>query len=241
MSEPDGGGWRAARFVRQLQLACGECAGSPVDGRAAAAVLDAVESLAWPALDTPAFVVTRGILLAFLVKLARRGGRLEAMVIEIDALASATPADVPMLTGRALRSLIGREPSAAPTDWRVNRVLMLVRDRARETLRVDELARAVGISRWHLERLTKQHTGTPLRAHIASTRMALAAELLGRAGITIKEVSARTGYGHPNAFRRDFKRTHGVTPRAWAAAHAHRPTTAGPQSEPRTSWTSGPE
>ena len=222
MSEPDGGGWRAALFVRQLQLACGVCARDPVDSRVGAAVREAVDSLAWNALDTLDFVVTRGILLAFLVKLARRCTRHDAAVVELDALASAAPADVPMLTARALRNMIARESPVTSNDWRVNRVLMLVRDRAQGTLRVNELARAVGISRWHLERLTKQHTGTPLRAHIASARMTLAAELLGQQGVTIKEVSARSGYAHPNAFRRDFKRAHGVTPRVWAAEHAQR-------------------
>src|SRR5215207_2573681 len=83
MSEPDRGGWRAALFVRQLQLACGVCARVPVDGRVAAAVRDAVESLAWNALDTPGFVVTRGILLAFMVKLARRCARHDAVFIEL--------------------------------------------------------------------------------------------------------------------------------------------------------------
>jgi AraC-like DNA-binding protein len=209
-------------LVRQLQLACGGCARTPVDSRVAATVRDAVDALPWTALDTPEFVVTRGILLAFLVKLARRRASDDAVVIDLDALASATPADVAMLARRALRNMAARESLSTWADWRVNRVLMLVRDRAQETLRVDELARAVGISRWHLERLTKQHTGTPLRVHIASARMTLASELLGREGITIKEVAARSGYAHPNAFRRDFKRTHGITPRVWAHTTKHR-------------------
>ena len=230
MSEPDRG--RAALFVGQLQLACGVCARVPVvDSRVAAAVFAAVESVAWNALDMPEFVVTRGILLAFLVKLAKRCARPDAVVIELDALASAVPADVLMLTGRALQNMIHRDSLATSNDWRVNRVLRLVRDHARGKVQVNELARAVGISRWHLERLTKRHTGTPLRAHIASARMTLAAELLGREGITIKEVSARTGYAHPNGFRRDFKRTHGVTPRVWAAEHAQRLTTTRHQWE----------
>jgi AraC-like DNA-binding protein len=216
MSESDLSDWGAAQFVGQLQVACGACSRIAVGPGVASTLQGAIGAVRWQSLASTEFVVARAILLSFLVKLANRCPQPANVLPSLGALASAQPAEVASVAGQALQGMPCEPISAPPTtDRRVERVLALVRERASRTVRIGDLAHEVGLSRWHLERLTKQHTGTPLRVHIAAARMAGATELLGQGSISIKEVSARLGYPHPNAFRRDFKRRFGLTPHAW--------------------------
>jgi hypothetical protein len=60
--------------------------------------------LVWNAPETPEFVVTRGLLPALLVKLARRCARHDAVVIS-SMRSPPVPADVPTLASQALRGL----------------------------------------------------------------------------------------------------------------------------------------
>jgi AraC-like DNA-binding protein len=223
MSESDLSDWGAAQFVARLQVACGACSRIGVGIHVASIVHGAIGTVRWQSLASTEFVVARAILLSFLLRLANRSPQPANVMLSLAALASAQPAEVASVARRALQVIPCEPSSAAPTtDWRVERALALVRGRVRRTVRIGDLARELGLSRWHLERLTKQHTGTPLRVHIAAARMAGATELLGQGRISIKEVSARLGYPHPNAFRRDFKRRFGLTPRDWITNSAWR-------------------
>jgi two-component system response regulator YesN len=77
----------------------------------------------------------------------------------------------------------------------------------------------VGLSRWHLERLTKRQTGASLRQHVVSARLDRAIDLLKHGPLSIKELAFRVGYGNANAFSRDFRRSYGASPRAWLRTH----------------------
>src|SRR4029079_17586610 len=151
--------------------------------------LCAVPLIAWRSLPAAKCAVARVILLAFLLKLAQRCGRTDAVADALDAVASAYATGLLSGAENAVHGLLDCPAFVSSEDWRVRRALTLVHDRARGALRVTELARAVCRSGSHLQRLTKQHTGTPLRVHIATARLALAADLLEQGCISIKEVA----------------------------------------------------
>ncbi len=67
-------------------------------------------------------------------------------------------------------------------------------------------------------RLTEE--GTSLRALVEEVRSAFAAEFLRSGSLTVAEISDRLGYVEPSSFSQAFRRWHGVSPRAFAAANS---------------------
>jgi AraC-like DNA-binding protein len=77
---------------------------------------------------------------------------------------------------------------------------------------VKRLARTYGLSREHLERTFRQHTGMSLREHIQQRKMAHACHRLKESTLAIIEISALLGYSSPVAFCRAFRLMMGITP-----------------------------
>lgn len=102
------------------------------------------------------------------------------------------------------------------SDPRVEAALQYVRSHYTDhPLRLDDVARTVHVSRWHLERLMKQHTGLRFTAHVRQARLTAACRLLESPGLSLKEVAARIGYPHVSEFTRDFKAAFHMAPRDW--------------------------
>ena len=78
-------------------------------------------------------------------------------------------------------------------------------------VRVDAVARALGLSRQTLYRRLKAE-GTTFEALVERVRRRLALELL-RGGASVKEAAYRLGFSDPAAFSRAFKRWTGQSPR----------------------------
>lgn len=222
MTEADAG-WAGTEFVERLQVACGALTSKGPGGDVHRGLRRAVRSVPWQQLSCADFVVARGVLLSFLVTLTERGtaaARVEALPL-LARLGSASGNDLPPVALQVLRCVLEESPRWGPRlDRRVQQALTLLESHSAQALRLDDLARQVGISRWHLERLIKQSTGLCLRVHLARARVRSALELLRLPAVSVKEVSASVGYGNPDSFRRDFKRLQGMTPHAWVEAHA---------------------
>jgi len=207
-------GWRGEDLVAQLQIACGMASSVGSASGVLEAVRAAVESFDWGAATQPEFVTARAVLLTFLSRATVLSSFPDDMVRVLGGLGSASGEDIRRRTEFALRYLAPTPRISAPeADRRVVRALASIR-KDPQNPRVTDLARAVGLSRWHLERLVKSETGKALRAHIVDARLTRAESLL-RQDLSIKEVSALAGFPHPNAFRRDFKRKYGMTPTLW--------------------------
>lgn len=82
-------------------------------------------------------------------------------------------------------------------------------------LRLDDVARASHVSRWHLERLLKRETDRPFNVHVRAARLDMVCQFLTTSTLSLKEVSARVGYPHVSELTRDFRRVMGVSPREW--------------------------
>ncbi len=81
-----------------------------------------------------------------------------------------------------------------------------------EDLSLELLAGLTGHSVYHLSRLFKQHTGVNLVEFVTAVRIRHARALLDNGNLTIKEISARTGFSDPAYFARVFHRIEGTTP-----------------------------
>ena len=91
---------------------------------------------------------------------------------------------------------------------------------------LDTVADRAGYSKWHLQRMFKQHTGYALGEYIRERRLKKSAERLARGGEPILDVAISFGFDSQQSFNRSFKRQFGQSPGAWrrqvqVASHAH--------------------
>ena len=102
-----------------------------------------------------------------------------------------------------------KEPRPAPFSSEVERRLepML----AAGGVRIDEVARALGLSRQTLYRRLKAE-GVTFEAILDGLRRRLASRMLREDGLSVKETAYRLGFSDPAAFSRAFKRWTGSSP-----------------------------
>jgi AraC family chemosensory pili system transcriptional regulator ChpD len=123
----------------------------------------------------------------------------------------------------ALLERLAMHGSAGPEEaTREPRKVALARDFIRQhmvtNVRLDEVAEAVGLSKFHLLRTFKAATGlTPWRYQV-QLRLATARDLL-RAGTPASQVAVVCGFFDQSHFTRLFRASYGITPAAFAAAH----------------------
>lgn len=84
-----------------------------------------------------------------------------------------------------------------------------------ETVTIEELIRDLPTSRRNMLRRFKQVTGITPIAYLQQTRIAAAKKLLEQTSDQMNEVIYKTGYSDPKAFRKVFKKTVGMTPKAY--------------------------
>ena len=83
-------------------------------------------------------------------------------------------------------------------------------------IRIEELARELGVSRFHLQRIFREIFGTSLYQRIKTIRLEKAANLLVvNRGSTISEIALQCGYSSQASFLKAFRERFGMTPGLW--------------------------
>ena len=88
-----------------------------------------------------------------------------------------------------------------------------------EPLGVDDLASAAGLSRAHFSREFRAAFGESPHEYLLTRRMERAAALLRNTDRSVADVCLSVGLQSVGSFTTTFKRTYGVTPTAYRAAH----------------------
>lgn len=99
----------------------------------------------------------------------------------------------------------------------VGRALSQLHTRPAHPWTIDELGRAVGLSRSALAERFTHFVGQPPMQYLGQWRMQLAARLLRDGSANIASIALETGYASEAAFSRAFKKAAGVPPSAWRA------------------------
>jgi AraC-like DNA-binding protein len=81
-----------------------------------------------------------------------------------------------------------------------------------EEIKIDDLSGYFFISKFHLLREFKKHSGTTIHKYIIQKKLILAKELILK-GIPIIQVYEQCGFGDYSNFFRAFKNEYGVTPK----------------------------
>lgn len=103
-------------------------------------------------------------------------------------------------------------------DRRVRKVVQVIDECWRTPLRVDELARLVGLGASRLEHLFKEEARTSIRDFIHERRMREAAQLLVSTEERVSVISFHVGFHHVSNFNHAFRRRFGVSPRQYRDA-----------------------
>jgi AraC family mar-sox-rob regulon transcriptional activator len=90
-------------------------------------------------------------------------------------------------------------------------------------LDLDTVAGRAGYSKWHLQRMFKEHTGYPLGEYIRAKKLKKSADRLTTTNEPILNVAISLGFDSQQSFNRSFKRQYGVAPGAWRRHAAHTP------------------
>lgn len=99
----------------------------------------------------------------------------------------------------------------------VERTLRHLDEHVDATVRVAELAAAVGVSGSHLAALFRAATGGGILEYHQGVKMAHARRLLDTTSTSVAEVGRAVGMDDPFYFSRRFRATHGMSPRAYRA------------------------
>jgi len=88
-----------------------------------------------------------------------------------------------------------------------------------EPLGVDDMAAAAGLSRAHFSRQFKRAFGESPHAYLLTRRLERAAALLRNTDRTVADVCLSVGLRGIGSFTTSFRRTYGLSPTAYRAAH----------------------
>ena len=103
-------------------------------------------------------------------------------------------------------------------DSRVSRALKFMQDHLAEEIRLQRLARNVGLSVPQLSRLFRSATGLSPHSALSIIRLHRAERLLASTQMPIKQVAAEAGYRYPSELARVFAKAHRRTPTGYREA-----------------------
>lgn len=118
-----------------------------------------------------------------------------------------------LLTRYRNAALPVRSPSAAFSA--VQRVVAVIHDRFAEELTLQELADAARVSRFHLARVFRHHTGSSVMEYLRAVRVAEAKRLLRDESLSVAAVARSVGFSTTHLIR-VFREDTGTTPALWA-------------------------
>jgi AraC family transcriptional regulator of arabinose operon len=103
-------------------------------------------------------------------------------------------------------------------DARVESAARLMEERLKDPLTVATLARELNLSPSRFAHLFREDFGVSPMRYLHTQRMQRARELLEGTLLTVKEVMVEVGCSDPSHFARDFRRFHGLPPKACRSA-----------------------
>ena len=109
--------------------------------------------------------------------------------------------------------------SGGRVDLRIRKALEIVGERLADPLSVDDLARAVGLSRSRFSVLFSAETRVSPQSYIETMRMTRAAQLLTLSVWPVAQIAEEVGIPNAYYFSTRFRARFGMPPTAWRARH----------------------
>lgn len=105
----------------------------------------------------------------------------------------------------------------------IESIICWIDDNLHQPLRIDDIARRSGYSKWHLQRLFLQHKGESLGRYVRERKLQLAARDLRNTNQRVYEICLKYGFDSQQTFTRIFTRTFHQPPGAYRKEnHSHK-------------------
>ena len=114
-----------------------------------------------------------------------------------------------------LRIFIRDLENQSSGDSRIEKAISTIRQQNGWRLSAEQLAKKVGLSRAHFNKLFSTHTGKPYALFCREYRMQLALTLIQEYGLSSKQAANEIGSSSAQAFSREFKSFFGVSPKEY--------------------------
>ena len=101
----------------------------------------------------------------------------------------------------------------------INAVMTYINNHYRESLTLEHVAAFAGFSRCYFSRYFKQQTGYSFKNYLCQKRLQVAADLLIRTDISMRDVAMESGFGSAATFNRVFRENKGCTPTQYRAIY----------------------
>lgn len=118
------------------------------------------------------------------------------------------------------------------TDAFIHDLLDWIDNNLESRLDINTVSRRAGYSKWHLQRIFKEHTGYPLAEYIRAQKLQKSVERLTHSDEPILNVAIALGFDSQQSFNRSFKRQFGQAPGAWRRSIGNPDTTGLRQPPP---------
>lgn len=149
----------------------------------------------------------RALILGFLAEAESRGGNGRVLV---DSLTTAFAVHYIQSYGQGVPKEVG--PREGLDSRRLKRAMDLLDSRFAEDLSLDDIARDVAMSKFHLIRQFKLSTGLSPYQYLLKRRLERAKALLLKGDLPIGQVALAVGFGDQSQLNKHFKREFGTTP-----------------------------
>jgi LacI family transcriptional regulator len=161
----------------------------------------------------------------------RRVGE-EAAALLDRLLRGERPPDAPIFV--PVSRIITRQSTdvVAIEDDLLSKAVQFIRDHRRERIRVDDVVRAVGMSRRALEKGFRQTLGRSPAEEIRRARVDLAAEMLCTTQWSMPQIAVKCGFERPEMLTRAFRRELNITPARFRKKHQRPQTDLGDDAAP---------
>lgn len=105
----------------------------------------------------------------------------------------------------------------------IDTIVEWIDDNLHQPLRIEEIARHAGYSKWHLQRLFMQYKGESLGRYIRERKLLMAARDLRESDERVYDICLRYGFDSQQTFTRIFTRTFNQPPGAYRKENHSQP------------------
>lgn len=120
------------------------------------------------------------------------------------------PAEVAALIAKAAKTPAPDIPDRKPP--LVAKVEQYIRDNLDSSIKLQDIAKTVYVSQFHLSRTFKQLTGKSVVDFVQELRLAKAEEMLAATDLSVTEIAGRVGFKDAAYFTTCFKNRYGISP-----------------------------
>ncbi|MDD5935574.1 MAG: AraC family transcriptional regulator [Clostridiales bacterium] len=105
----------------------------------------------------------------------------------------------------------------------IQQVKDYIKEHLNEAIKLDEIAKTVGYSKFHLNRMFKEETETTIHQYILKLRIEQSAQLLLNTNQTVLEIALSSGYTTQQSYTVAFRQIYEMTPQGYRIQHSHKP------------------